>query len=199
MKSEQKETDLATLIGSRICHDLISPIGAISNGLELLSMSGEPSGPEFDLIADSAGNAGARIGFFRVAFGAANARPMTRSEISGILTAMTAGTRILAAWQPSEPQSRSAVRLAFLAYQCCESALPYGGTITVTNHDQWEVTAQADTINIDRPLWDDLANGKPPATPAAATVQFALLPVLAQEDGRALSVNLTQNSVTIRF
>ncbi len=54
--------DLAALIGSRICHDLISPIGAIGNGLELLSMAGA-GGPEVALISDSVSNANARIRF----------------------------------------------------------------------------------------------------------------------------------------
>ena len=38
--------DIAALLGSRICHDLISPLGAISNGVELLEMSGAQMGPE---------------------------------------------------------------------------------------------------------------------------------------------------------
>ncbi|MGB2202346.1 MAG: hypothetical protein ACPH5G_13525, partial [Pseudooceanicola atlanticus] len=50
---------IATLIGSRICHDLISPIGAIQNGIELLTMEGK-TGPEVALIEDSVRNASAR-------------------------------------------------------------------------------------------------------------------------------------------
>jgi histidine phosphotransferase ChpT len=42
--------DTSALLGSRICHDLISPLGAISNGLELLAMSGIASSPEMTLI-----------------------------------------------------------------------------------------------------------------------------------------------------
>ena len=77
--------DLAALIGSRICHDLISPIGAIGNGLELLSMSGA-GGPEVALISDSVANANARIRFFRIAFGHASPEQGTsRSEILSIL------------------------------------------------------------------------------------------------------------------
>ncbi len=73
--------DIASLIGSRISHDLISPIGAIGNGLELLSMSGA-GGPEVELISDSVANANARIRHFRIAFGLASAEQGTsRSEI----------------------------------------------------------------------------------------------------------------------
>ena len=45
----QSNVSLSALIGSRICHDLISPIGAINNGLELLDMSGGAPGPEASL------------------------------------------------------------------------------------------------------------------------------------------------------
>ena len=59
--------DLAALVSSRICHDLISPIGAINNGLELLNMSGlAHDGPEIQLIGDSVKSARARIRFFRI-------------------------------------------------------------------------------------------------------------------------------------
>ena len=55
-----KTRDLNSLIGSRICHDLISPLGAIGNGLELLSMSGFDGAPEIALIAESVENANSR-------------------------------------------------------------------------------------------------------------------------------------------
>ena len=64
-------TEIAALIASRICHDLISPIGAIGNGMELMALSSgqEQSSPELDLISQSVENANARIRFFRIAYG----------------------------------------------------------------------------------------------------------------------------------
>jgi histidine phosphotransferase ChpT len=77
-----KGADLAALVGARICHDLISPIGAIGNGMELLALSGVPPSPELELIEDSLRNAMARVQFFRIAFGAAEAgQVVSRSEI----------------------------------------------------------------------------------------------------------------------
>ena len=67
---DQHIDNLAALIGSRICHDLISPIGAVTNGLELMSMAGG-TGPELELVNESAANANARIRLFRLAFGQA--------------------------------------------------------------------------------------------------------------------------------
>ena len=49
-----EKPDISALLGSRICHDLISPIGAISNGVELLMLDGLAKGPEMALVADSA-------------------------------------------------------------------------------------------------------------------------------------------------
>src|SRR6202043_3713780 len=65
--------DLAALLCSRVCHDLISPVGAIVNGLEVLDDNPKPEDREFalDLIRKSAKTASARLQFCRLAFGAA--------------------------------------------------------------------------------------------------------------------------------
>ena len=76
------KTDLAALVGSRICHDLISPIGAIGNGVELMMMDRASASPELALIAESVASANARIRYFRVAFGTAGAdQRIARSEV----------------------------------------------------------------------------------------------------------------------
>jgi histidine phosphotransferase ChpT len=60
------------LIASRICHDLVSPVGAISNGVELMEELGEDAGEEaVKLIADSAHQASIRLKAFRLSYGAA--------------------------------------------------------------------------------------------------------------------------------
>ena len=65
--------DLAALLCSRVCHDLISPVGAIVNGLEVLEEEKDEETKTFalDLIKKSAGTASARLQFCRIAFGAA--------------------------------------------------------------------------------------------------------------------------------
>src|SRR5271155_1378117 len=65
--------DLAALLCSRVCHDVISPVGAIVNGLEVLEDDSDPSMREvaLELIKKSAGSASARLQFCRLAFGAA--------------------------------------------------------------------------------------------------------------------------------
>src|SRR5262245_45541513 len=65
--------DLAALIASRLCHDVISPVGAIVNGLEVLEEEKDPAMREIalDLVRKSAEQASARLQFGRLAFGAA--------------------------------------------------------------------------------------------------------------------------------
>lgn len=195
------KVDLATLIGSRICHDLISPIGAINNGLELLSMAPEtPTGPEMDLIGESVGNASARIRFFRIAFGAAGTQMVGRAEITSILRDLYQGGRLNIIWSPDQPQPRAAVRLAFLAILCLETAMPYGGRVEVSEDDSdWNLIGTADKLNIDTALWGLLVKQQSEAVLQPAHVQFALLPTIAGDDSRRIKSVSDDTTITIRF
>ena len=196
----ESNVNLAALIGSRICHDLISPIGAITNGLELLDMAGGAQGPEMDLIADSVGNAGARIRFFRIAFGAAGEQQMGQAEITALLADVNKGNRIQAHWGPIEPVSRSDVRMAFLALQCCETALPFGGDIQITKQDDsWQITGTGTKVSAAADLWQGLVSPDGPAQVSPAQVQFALLPAVAAEMGRQIAYDQDEAKITIRY
>lgn len=84
--------NLSALRGSRICHDLINPLGAIGNGVELLGLAGVGSGPEMDLLNDSVLNATSKLKFLRLAVGAATAdQRVARTEI--LTTAFSGGQR----------------------------------------------------------------------------------------------------------
>lgn len=169
--------DIAALIGSRICHDLISPIGAIGNGVQLLAMSGGAAGAEMDLITESVHNANARIRFFRIAYGAAQAdHTIGRQEVLSILMATAQGGRFTYFWQVDGEQSREMVRIAFLMLQCFETALPLGGEFQIGQEgDDCVMTGTSTRLAIETPLWDSLlaANAYPHKV---ALVQFALLP-----------------------
>jgi histidine phosphotransferase ChpT len=195
------QANLATLIGSRICHDLISPIGAINNGLELLSMADNPpAGPEMELIGTSVGNASARIRFFRIAFGAAGQQMVGRAEIISILRDLYEGSRLTLDWVPQEPQPRAAVRLSFLAILCLETAMPYGGRVAVSELDgTWQLKGTADKLNVDPVLWRLLSAPSDDATLQPSHVQFALLPTVADEDARRVSSTSDDSTITIQF
>lgn len=195
----ETNANLAALVGSRICHDLISPVGAITNGLELLDLAGAMQGPELALISDSVRSAGARIRFFRIAYGAASDQALGRPEILSVLDGFGSGAKLEVVWSPPGAQPRHEVRLAFLALQCCETAMPFGGRVTVTAEDgDWTVAGRADKLHADADIWASLEGGTF-CEISPARVQFALLPVLAQEAGRRVSLARGEDWVTIRF
>ncbi|MQY41440.1 histidine phosphotransferase [Epibacterium sp. SM1969] len=190
--------NLATLIGSRICHDLISPVGAINNGLELLGMAGAVDGPELELISDSVGNANARIRFFRIAFGAAGEQSLGKAEVVSVLDDLSKGGRLKYHWQVEDAVSRVEVRLVFLAALCLESALPYGGEVTMQKSgDSWRVSGTGRKINVDADLWTWLSADEAVAKITPAFVQFALLPELAKETGRSVAFSQSETDVSI--
>tara|TARA_R110002111_G_scaffold55797_5_gene95697 strand:- start:37 stop:633 length:597 start_codon:yes stop_codon:yes gene_type:complete len=196
----QTDTDLAALIGSRICHDLISPIGAINNGLELLSMSGDAGGPEIGLIGESVGSASARIRFFRIAFGAAADQMVGAAEVLSILRDLYDGSRLTVRWPGDTPHARADVRLVFLSILCLESALPYGGVIEVAhNGPHWTVTGRADRIAEMDGLWPLLSRDQTPHDLQPAHVQFALLPIICGEAGRELRTSHGETSLSVMF
>ncbi len=195
------QIDIAALIGSRICHDLISPLGAIGNGVELLGMAGAVDGPEMALINESVMNANARIRFFRIAFGAARGGQMIgRDEILSILQDMSAGSRVRVAWESDESLLRQQAKLAFLLIQCFETALPYGGTINVKQEqDGWSLDCNAEKMNIDPSIWELLVSTDIEKDISPAEVHFALVPDAAKSAGCSLQTNLCDNAVTLTF
>lgn len=191
--------NLAALIGSRICHDLISPIGAINNGLELLGMSDDREGPELELITESVENASARIRFFRIAYGAASDQPMGRSEVITILRDVTGGGRLTVAYGPMDDQPRWAVRMVFLAIQCLETSMPYGGRIEISCvSGEWTITGHAPKTNADPLLWGVLT-GSDMDSLAPAHVQYALLPAVASDAKRSITSDVQPEKLAISF
>ena len=197
----QDKPDFAALIASRICHDLISPIGAIGNGIELLAMGAQGGGEELALIADSVANANARIRFFRISFGAASAdQRIGRAEIVQVLGDLGRGGRVAHDWTSASDLPRREVRLAFLLLQCLESALAYGGTIRVIEENgHWTILAGAPRLRIDPVLWEVLTEPRAPSDIAAGQVQFALVPEELARQGRRLVTEIGETTISLRF
>jgi histidine phosphotransferase ChpT len=199
-----RPAELTALLGSRICHDLISPLGAIGNGVELLAMSGAVAGPEMSLISESIDNASARIRFFRVAFGAAGAdHRIGREEVLSVLGALSAGGRLAYAWTTPADLSRREVKLAFLVLMCVEAAMPWGGRVTVTlppDGGPWAIIGEAPRLRFDPPKWAILAAGDAaPGEVSASDVQFLLAPLAAEELGRPLQLTFAETEIAVRF
>ena len=197
----QDKPDFAALIASRICHDLISPIGAIGNGVELLAMAGHSSGPELALISESVANANARIRFFRISFGAAGVdQRIARAEIAQLLADLGRSGRITFAWESSVDVPRREARLAFLLLQCLESALAYGGTVQVIEDvGSWTILAEATRLRLDPALWEVLTEPHAPTDIGAGQVHFGLVPEELARQGRRLVTEIGQTTIRLRF
>ena len=128
--------ELATYVAAKLCHDFVSPSGAIMSGLDLLN---DPSAQDMrddalGLIQQSASKLVALVHFARVAFGAATtSERFTAAELHGLVAGMVAGGRAELDWRVEEtdfgkPQARALVNLAYLT----ATALPSGGVATIT-------------------------------------------------------------------
>jgi histidine phosphotransferase ChpT len=128
--------ELAALLCSRVCHDLISPVGAIVNGLEVMDDDPKPEDREFalDLIRKSAKTASARLQFCRLAFGAAgsagaqidlgDAENMARGHLEDNKTKITWNLqRVLL------PKNK--VKLLLNMLIIAQQTIPRGGVLTV--------------------------------------------------------------------
>src|SRR5690348_8873237 len=128
--------DLAALLCSRVCHDLISPVGAIVNGLEVLEEDNDQETKTFalDLIKRSARNASARLQFCRLAFGAAgsagvqidvgDAETLARGFLEDDKTKIT--------WNlPRVLLAKNRVKLLLNMLIIAGQAIPRGGMLTV--------------------------------------------------------------------
>lgn len=196
------EIELNALIGSRICHDLISPLGAIGNGVELLAMTGAETTPEIMLISESVDNANARIRYFRVAFGTASEGTMIgNSEVRSIIGDLFKATnRIAVDWRVTDDISRAEAKLAFLIILCFENALPWGGKVLVTRTGgRWNLMGSGERIKIDEALWDVVANPQYDTKMNASDVQFALVQPAARAIERRVTTMIKENAISVAF
>ncbi|MEM1065425.1 MAG: histidine phosphotransferase family protein [Pseudomonadota bacterium] len=193
--------DLNALIGSRICHDLISPLGAIGNGVELMTMTGAAQTPEMALISDSVDSANARIRFFRIAFGAApEDAQVVRGEILSILGDMERLSRMRYRWQALDDPSRQHVKLVFLLLQCFETAMPRGGRVSVeAEAGRWRIFGEAEVLSIDPALFSLLIEPEAEADIRAAQVQFPLAGAAARGIGRPLAMEIGETALEACF
>jgi histidine phosphotransferase ChpT len=128
--------DLAALLCSRVCHDIVSPVGAIINGLEVLEeeKDAEMRGFALDLIKRSAEQASARLQFFRLAFGAAGSAgaAIDTSDAEKVARALFGRERMELRWNvPSLLMPKNKVKLILNLCLAAASAVPRRDVIEV--------------------------------------------------------------------
>lgn len=127
--------DLAAYLCSRVCHDVISPVGAISNGLEVLEEDAEMRGFAMALIKKSAAQASAKLQFARLAFGAAGSAgaEIDLADAEKVARGLLADSKIELAWEgPRAVMAKNKVKLLLNLLLTAQQAIPRGGTIAVT-------------------------------------------------------------------
>jgi histidine phosphotransferase ChpT len=127
--------DLAALLCSRVCHDLISPVGAIVNGMEVLEETDDESTRTFalDLIKKSANQASARLQFCRLAFGAAGSAgaEIDTGDAEKVARGFLQDDKVTIGWQlPRVLMPKNRVKLLLNLLLMAAQTIPRGGTIT---------------------------------------------------------------------
>lgn len=133
----ESEVDLASLLCSRLCHDLLSPVGAMNNGLELLADEHDPEMRQrcMDLLAESAKAAADKLKFFRLAFGAAGGfgSEVDPTEAKAVIEPLvTSSGRTKLDWAvPAAFMPKRAVKILLNLVLLANDALVRGGTLFV--------------------------------------------------------------------
>jgi histidine phosphotransferase ChpT len=185
--------ELAALLCSRVCHDLISPVGAIVNGLEVLDDNPKPDDREFalDLIRNSARTASARLQFCRLAFGAAgsagaqidvgDAETMARGHLEDDKTKI--------AWNlPRVLLPKNKVKLLLNMMVIAQQTIPRGGVLTVDPAGEaggFRVAATGLNARLPQPIADLLSSG-----PAGAVDAHAVQPYYTRLLAQACGLNV---------
>lgn len=126
--------DLAALLCSRVCHDLISPVGAIVNGLEVLEDEddAEMQAHAMALIRQSATQASAKLQFARLAFGAAGSAgaEIDLGDARRVADGLFAGEKAALVWTlPAMTMAKNQVKLLLNMLLIAHAAIPRGGEI----------------------------------------------------------------------
>ena len=130
------EIEFAALLVSRVCHDLVGPLGAVVNGMEVLEDERDPAmrADAIKLVTMSADQALARIQFMRIAFGAAGSAgaELDLGEIGRLVAGLLEGGKIQLTWNvPQLYWAKDWAKLLMNATLLAVDCLPRGGLVTV--------------------------------------------------------------------
>lgn len=144
-KAELEALDLAALLCSRVCHDIISPVGAITNGLEVMDEeeSEEMKAFAFDLIRKSARQASAKLQFARLAFGAAGSAgaSIDLADAEKVAAGYMAGEKAELQWEaPRALMPKNKVKLLLNLVLLSVTAVPRGGLVSVVVSGEEDAT-----------------------------------------------------------
>ncbi len=190
------DLDLAALLCSRVCHDIISPVGAIANGLELMDdpeTDSDMKKTALDMVRTSAKAATAKLKFCRIAFGASGSAGahIDLGEAGDIAKLFfNEEKKITLNWQaPRENRPKQEVKLLLNMLLLAMAGIPRGGTVSVTTEGRsLNVKAQGERAKLPLPAADLLQGEIPIETIDARLVQPYYTRMLAEATGHELSM-----------
>lgn len=200
--------DLASLLCSRLCHDLLSPVGAMTNGLELLAEEKDPEMRKrcMELLEQSARTSADKLRFFRLAFGAAGGfgESVPIEEPKGLIEALVAGNqRIALNWSLGvallpKPAVKVLLNLAHIGIE----ALVRGGTLDIgaENRDgasEIVVRASGPKIAFDPAIGQALDGTLPAAELSSRTAPAWMLHKIAERSGGGLQFALSDDALVM--
>ena len=201
-------TDFASLLCSRLCHDLLSPVGALNNGLELLADEHDPEMRArcLELLSESAKASANKLKFFRLAFGAAGGfgETVDTREAHAALDGLFGDNhRVNVGWMVEDPVlPKAAIKVLLNLSLIGGDALIRGGQLdigaeVVDGHIEIVVRADGPRIVLDPELRAALAGGKDdmPITPRAAAAYLAH--ALVTQGGGVLQVSPPDSDVLL--
>ncbi|GGE77860.1 histidine phosphotransferase family protein [Sphingomonas prati] len=182
--------DFASLLCSRLCHDLLSPVGALNNGIELLADEHDPEMRArcLELLAESARASANKLKFFRLAFGAAGGfgdAVDTREARSAIEGLFGQDRRIQLGWMVSDPaMPKGAMKILLNLALIAGDALVRGGRLDIgAEAGEIVVRAEGPRLVLDPELRTALLGGADPETVTPRAAAAWLVHALATEMG----------------
>lgn len=193
MPTGMDKLDFSALLCSRLCHDLLSPVGAMNNGLELLADETDPEMREqvLELLNDSARAAASKLKFFRLAFGAAGGygAEIDTAEAKAALEGLVgAEGKIELGWMVAEPKlPKDAVKLLLNIAMIVGDGLVRGGRLDVGAEKgagklEMVIRGEGPRLMIDPAIRDVLANGADDVEPRTSAAYLAHS-LAAREEG----------------
>ena len=201
-------TDLASMMCSRLCHDLLSPVGALSNGLELLAEEKDPEMRArcFELLEQSARISADKLKFFRLAYGAAGGfgETVPAEEPRQLVEGLVGGnSRIALAWAVAEASlSKAAVKVLLNLAAIGIDALPRGGELQVGAESRDGATeiairAAGAKIAFDPAIGHALDGTLSAEELSGRTAPAHLIRLIAEEHGGGLQYALTDGALVM--
>jgi histidine phosphotransferase ChpT len=199
--------DLAALLSSRMCHDVISPVGAIINGLEVLEeeKDAEMRGHALDLIKSSASEASARLQFCRLAFGAAGSKgaAIDTGDAEHVARQLFADERTRMEWKlPRALMAKNKVKLLLNLCLIADMAIPRGGALTIFGEGEgdevfFRVEAKGQNARLAPEVVRLLAGESDEATLDARAIQAYYAGLVAQSCGLEVTASGGGDAIVI--